>query len=35
MDRKELISQILAKISKKEYGALDQIVLKFPNDIRA
>lgn len=34
MGREELISQILAKISKNEYDALDEIVLKFPNDIR-
>lgn len=38
MDRKELIRQILDKISAgggvKGYDALDEIVLRFPNDIR-
>lgn len=34
MDRQELLRIILAKISKGEYDALDEIVLQFPDDIR-
>ena len=34
MDRKELVNKILTELKESgKYDALDEIVLKFPNDI--